>query len=79
MSKSRTISGIFVTLFGIFLIILSFTIEELSVLLGLFFVSFGVIIFFNRAEDEIEQIKVKRDKLKNKVKSKLNKSKRKKK
>ena len=57
MTVARTISGISLVLFGIFLIFVSFWVEGFSMLLGLFFLIFGVIIFFNREEDEIEQIK----------------------
>lgn len=73
MTKSRMISGSLITLLGIFLLSYSFFIEELSVILGLFFLVFGVIIIFNKSEDEIEQIKQRPHRIRNFISSKFKK------
>lgn len=57
---SRVFSGIAFVLFGIFLIYSS-TDESsgdsiVSILFGVFFVVLGAYIFFNRKEDDIEEI-----------------------
>jgi len=57
MTKVRMISAVFVFLIGVGLLIVPFFIEEFPILLGGFFVLFGIIIFLNRGEDNIEQIK----------------------
>ena len=58
---SRTVTGILSTLLGVGGIILSLrapTLLDLSigVVMGIFFVSIGIYIFFNRTEDSIEEV-----------------------
>jgi hypothetical protein len=71
MSIGRTISGIFVLLIGVALLAVKVFFEpDFPVLMGAFFVLFGIIILLNRAEDDIEQIKESKSVKKSKTKSK---------
>jgi hypothetical protein len=59
---SRTISGSLTIAFGVwFVVFLGFLdgsgIDFVALLTGLFFCVLGVVIFFNKKEDEIEKIK----------------------
>ncbi len=60
MNISRLITGIVMVLGGLFLIGLSFFIEEASwvaLMYGIPLLIIGVFILFNKKEDKIEQIK----------------------
>ncbi|MFC1710579.1 hypothetical protein ACFLZJ_00240 [Nanoarchaeota archaeon] len=57
---SRTITGVLMIILGIFLIVLTFFIEEgvwVSFLYGVIILIIGLFIFFNKKEDKIEKIK----------------------
>ena len=56
---SRTITGILAMLLGLFLIVISVS-KELEILIyGIPIFIVGIIILFNKKEDEIEKIKAK--------------------
>jgi membrane-bound ClpP family serine protease len=54
---SRTITGISMISLGLFLIVLSFFTSFIPLFYGIPILIFGVIIFFNKNEDKIEEIK----------------------
>lgn len=53
---SRTITGIFIVSLGIFIILISFLYTFLFLFYGIPILIIGIIIFFNKKEDKIEQI-----------------------
>ena len=63
---SRTIAGVVALIFGVYMII-SMIIEKPEgwywiVAYGVFFIVIGLFIFFNKKEDDIEEIKNNKDK-----------------
>jgi hypothetical protein len=54
---SRTITGIISVLFGLFLTILGILIDPWILIYGIPIIIIGVFIFFNKKEDDIEEIK----------------------
>ena len=58
---SRTITGILATLFGIFLVILSILKDFWILIYGIPILVLGIFIFFNKKEDDIEEINGRED------------------
>jgi len=56
-TPSRTISGISAVLFGVFLTFEAFRDDFVILFISIPIIILGVIIFFNKKEDEIEKIK----------------------
>lgn len=54
---SRTVTGVMATLLGLFLIVLSILKDLWILIYGIPILIIGVFIFFNKKEDEIEEIK----------------------
>lgn len=59
---SRTITGILAMLLGLFLIILSIFKELWLLIYGIPIFIIGIFIFFNKREDDIEEIKGRKNK-----------------
>ncbi len=58
--ESRKVYGIIITLIGIILIALSFFVTFFTLIYGIPLFAIGLFIWFNKKEDEIEKLKVKR-------------------
>jgi membrane-bound ClpP family serine protease len=54
---SRTLTGGIMILIGIFLIVVSFFLDYFFLIYGIVLFVIGLIIYFNKKEDEIEKIK----------------------
>jgi len=59
---SRTITGIFMIIFGLVFMGISFFTKFSFLISGIFLVIIGIFIFFNKKEDKIEEIKRRKEK-----------------